>query len=275
MEKQKEYWLGLFKDDDIPALSMPLDYPRPTRRNISEGDHICFTIEKKLTGKLYNVVKETGATLFMVLFAAYNVLLSIYTRQEKIVVGTLLPGRSHADLQNVIGMFINTLPIKSYPKRDKSYKEFLKEIKESVLGVFENQDYPFDELVINLGLQGDPGRNPLFDTLFTLNPFISELEIKIKNSPLTFEPYEKELEFAKFDLHLIAMEMEETIDIQLRYSTQLYKPSTIRKIAKYYIEILEQTAGKITVNLGDIIFSHNLLTPELPDQLEEEGDFAL
>jgi hypothetical protein len=273
MEKQKKYWLSRFKDGDIPVLNLPPDYPRPSVRNIDEGDYIHHRLEKELGKKLYGVVNETGATLFMVLLTAYNILLSIYTNQEDIVVGTLLTGRSHPDLEDVIGMFVNTLPIRNCPGKNKIFKELLEEVKENMLSAYENQDYSFDELVIALGLQGDSSRNPLFNTVFTLNPIINEVGTGIKNSHLKFEPYETEIKFAKFDLYFQVTEFNETIDILLRYSTQLFKRSTIREIAKYYTEVLEQVVDNIAVTLKDITLSHDLLTVKSTVHSDDNSDF--
>lgn len=275
MEKEKAHWLSRFKDGDIPVLNMPLDYPRPSLRNIDEGDSLDFTFDKELCDKLYRVVNETGATLFIVLLAAYKILLSKYTKQENIIVGTILTGRIHGDLENVIGLFINTLPIKSCPQRHKIFKQFLEEVKESVLNTYENQDYPFDELVSELGIKGDPTRNPLVETVLSFIPPNDEAVIELKNPGLKFKPYINKAEFAKFDLQFMVTQMNETIGILLRYSTQLFKPSTIRKIAKHYIEVLEQVVDNIAVKLKDITLSHDFLAVTSSVHEDDNSDFIL
>ena len=94
---------------------MPSDYTRPLVQSF-DGDSVNFEIDKKLTEKLNKLVAETGATLYMVLLAAYNILLSKYTGQEDIIVGSPIAGRQHADLENIIGMFVNTLAMRNYPE---------------------------------------------------------------------------------------------------------------------------------------------------------------
>jgi len=276
MNEQKEYWLSRFKRGDIPTLNMSLDYPRPPVRDFNKGDFINFNLDKSLCKKISDIEKQTMTTLIMVLLAAYNILLFKYTRQEDIVVGTLLAGRHHPDLEHVIGFFINTLPIRNYPQKDKTFREFLKEIKENMLRAYENQDYSFDSLVIDLGLQGDPSRNPLFDVVFTLNPFFKGgKREEMKKFDFQVEPWGHEIKFAKFDLYCLVTELNETIDILLRYSTQLFKPSTIERMKKHYIEILEQVVDNISIRLNDIKLSHDLLTVKPTVYKDDGSDFKI
>lgn len=274
-DKQKLFWLETFKDGDIPVLNLQPDYPRPPVRNIEEGDFIIFELGKELCEKLAEVVKKTGATSFQVLLAAYNILLAKYTKQDDIVVGTLLTGRSHADLENVIGFFVNILPIRNRPEKHKTFIEFLTEVKERTLDVYDNQDYSFDELVVDLGLQGASGRNPLFDTVFTMNPADKAAKTGTGNPGFKFQPYGDGSKFAKFELYFDATESNETINILLRYSTQLFKPSTIQNIAKYYTEIVTQVVENLTIKLKDIALSHELLTSSSTIHTSVEGDFNL
>lgn len=279
MEKQKEFWMAGFGNGDIPLLNIPPDYPGPPVRNIDQGDHLTFVLDEVLREKLYVILGRTGTTLPMVFFAAYFVLLFVYTKQEDIVVGMLSSGRSHADLGNIIGMFVNTLPVRSHPRKNKTFAGFLKEIKESILLAYENQDYPFDQLIVDLGLQGSGTRNPLFDVVFAYNTFDNRRTKTGKtvkdNSGRQVEHYGPPVKFAKFDLYLQVNEVEETLGMMLRYSTRVFKPSTIEKIKKYYIEILEQVADNITIKLKDIILSHDLLTAASTVHRAEEGDFNL
>jgi len=273
IDKQKTYWLKQFENEELPGLKMPLDYPRPTVRNIQAGDHIIFTLDQSLSRAVRSAAKETGTTPFMILLAAYKILLSKYANQEDIVVGTLLTGRSHHDLQNVIGFFINTLPLRSHPQKDKTFMEFLQEVKEITLGANENQDYAFDELVKELGLQGDSSRNPVFDTVFTLDPLDDIAAAGTTGARLRFEARRSGLKFAKFDLYLEAAVGNETIDILLRYSMQLFKPSTVQRIARYYTEILEKAVKNLRVRLKDITISHDYVIVRSEVRPEDSIDF--
>ncbi|MCP5050992.1 MAG: hypothetical protein GY940_27760 [bacterium] len=283
LELQRQFWLEQYKGRDIPVLNIPLDFPRPAVLNVDEGDYIVFSVDTPLWKKLVNTVKDTETTLFMVMFAVYYILLFKYTKQEEIIVGTLLNGRSHPDLDQLIGFFVNTMPILNRPAKTKTAHQFLKEVKDSTLGAYENQNYYFDELVADLGLQGGSSRNPLFDTVFTWDPFNKphdnhEGEVPAKDNPdsaLSLEvlPYGDISRFAKFDLYFQATEMEETVQILLRYSTQLFKPKTIRSMANYYLEVLENITADINVKIENINVSHSILTASSKLYKEDGGDF--
>ena len=126
--------------------------------------------------------------MYMVLLSALNILLSKYSGQEDIIVGSPIAGRQHADLENMIGMFVNTLAIRNHPEGSKTYEEFLSEVKENALKAYENQDYQFEELVDKLNLRRDIGRNPLFDVMFIMQNMDAKV-ITLKN--LRFKPYRR------------------------------------------------------------------------------------
>jgi non-ribosomal peptide synthetase component F len=105
----------------------------------------------------------------MVLLAVYYVLLEKYTGQKDIVVGSPIAGRHHEDLQQIVGMFVNTLVLRNYPTEEKTFRQFLAEVRENSLQAFDNQDYQFEMLVDRLNLARDLSRNPLFDVMFVLH----------------------------------------------------------------------------------------------------------
>ncbi|MCP5053151.1 MAG: non-ribosomal peptide synthetase, partial [bacterium] len=198
MKKQEDYWLERLSGD-IPPLKLPVDYPRPDVRDIDRGDSIVFRLEEELSEKIYHLVKETQTTLFILLLAVYKVLLFKYTGQEDIIVGSPITGRSHADLEQVIGVFLNMLAIRNRPRKRQVFRDFLMEVKENALGAFENQDYPFDTLVRKLKLQGETGRNPLFDTEFAIHNMDGPKRKEFTG--LKVKSYPGGTNFAKFDLH--------------------------------------------------------------------------
>ncbi|WP_031342550.1 condensation domain-containing protein, partial [Ruminiclostridium papyrosolvens] len=201
LENQQKYWLDVFSGE-LPVLNMPLDYPRPSIQSY-EGDRITFTISKKLADTFKDIALKTGSTLYMVLLCAYNILLNKYTGQEDIIVGSPTAGRPHADLENLAGMFVNTLALRNFPKGDKTFIVFLEELKENVVTALENQDYQFESLIENLKLKRDLSRNSLFDTLFVLqNMGMPEMDV----NGLKFTPYKFENRVSKFDLTLEAVE---------------------------------------------------------------------
>ncbi|WP_036694188.1 condensation domain-containing protein, partial [Paenibacillus tyrfis] len=166
MIKQEAYWLNAF-DGELPVLDLPTDYVRPSVQSFA-GDRIEFVVDHARSMGLRQLAAQTGSTLYMVLLAAYTALLHKYTGQEDVIVGTPIAGRPHADLESIIGMFVNTLALRHYPAGEKMFHDYVQEVKETSLKAFENQDYPFEALVDKLDLKRDMSRHPLFDTMFVL-----------------------------------------------------------------------------------------------------------
>ncbi|MGE5343917.1 MAG: amino acid adenylation domain-containing protein [Candidatus Omnitrophota bacterium] len=233
LKRQEEFWLNEF-GGEIPVLELPVDYARPAVQRF-EGDHILFEIDQEITSALKHLMLETGATLFMVLLAAYAVFLSKLSGQKDIVIGTSTAGRGHADLETIIGMFINTVALRTYPSGEKPFIEFLYEVKERTLQTFENQDYQYEELTDNVVIKRDPGRNPLFDVLFMLQNFkLQELTIP----GLKLSPHEYHSRTSKFDLTLSAIETHDRLTFAFEYSTGLFKRETIERFILYFKTII-------------------------------------
>ncbi|MCP5102597.1 MAG: hypothetical protein GY950_04420, partial [bacterium] len=164
LKEQEAYWLETF-EGEIPLLNLPVDYARPVVQSF-EGKIAHFELTPVLTAALKKLAREENATLFMVLAAVFNILPAKLSGQEDIVVGIPAAGRLHPDLEDIIGMFVNTLALRNHPTGDKNFKEFLRELKTNTLKAFENQEYQFEDLVELLKVKRDAGRNPLFDIMF-------------------------------------------------------------------------------------------------------------
>jgi tyrocidine synthetase-3 len=274
---QKTYWLEQF-EKEIPVLHMPRDFKRPAKETFA-GEMLTVGLGKELSEKLDRLAVETGTTLYMVLLAAYYILLFKYTGQEDMVVGSPVTGRRHADLQNIIGMFVNMLAIRNQPADGKTFEEFLLEVKETVIQAVENQDFHFEELVTGLGIPGDPGKSPLFAVVFAMqNVDIEGNREEILPSGdlyhLKVTPYEFQHQVSQFDLILGAFQGLEFITLDLRYATTLFKRSSAEKIIDRFIEILEQIVENNKVQLKDIMLSHELVAADstLLDEDEDEDE---
>ncbi|HLP46163.1 MAG TPA: amino acid adenylation domain-containing protein, partial [Candidatus Kapabacteria bacterium] len=233
IKQQEHFWLKEFAGE-IPVLELPTDYLRPAVQNF-EGSNIRFELDKNTTGVLKKLVVETGVTLYMLLLSIYTVFLSKLTNQEDIVIGSPTAGRRHADLENIIGMFVNTLALRIYPSGKNIFTGFLLEVKERTLSALENQDYPYEELVESVMISRDVSRNPLFDTMLVLQNTESQ-EIKIPGLKLV--PYEFENKKSKFDLSLTSVEVEEKLLFIFQYSTKLFKEETINRFILYFKNIV-------------------------------------
>ncbi len=233
LTSQEAHWLAEFKDA-VPVLDLPLDYVRPRVKSVA-GSTVQFLLDSSHTQQLNALALQHGVTLFMVVLAVYNIFLAKICNQDIIVVGTPSAGRSHADLEQVIGMFVNTLVLKNAPAGHKSFHAFLAEVKEKTLHAFANQDYQYDELVEKILKNRETSRNPLFDTMFVLQ----NLDVPtIKNSDLSLAAYSYEQTTAKFDLTFICTEMAEQIACTLEYCTRLFERETILRFETYLKHIV-------------------------------------
>lgn len=247
IKKQEEYWLKRF-EGEIPLLDMPYDYPRPAVKSFA-GDKLDFVIGKELTSEANRLAREAGTTLYMVLMAVYNILLSRYSNQEDIVVGSPIAGRPHPDLENIIGMFVNALPMRNRVEADKSFVNFLHTVKENALEAYENQDYQFEMLVEKLNLEVKPGRGPIFDVAFVLqNMRMPKIEI----NDLKFVPLRDESKISKSDLTILATEEDGEITLVFEYCTKLFRPKTIERLSKDYIKILKAVTNDREIKIRDI-----------------------
>ena len=247
MKKQENYWLEQFAEA-VPPLKFPLDYARPPVQSFAGGS-VEFKIKQKLTTQLNSFARETGTTLYMVLSSAVSILLSKYTGQVDITLGSPIAGRVHADLEGIIGMFVNTLVMRSYPEKDKTYQEFLKEVKETSLMAYENQDYQFEELVEKLNLRRDQSRNPLFDVMFVLqNMEVKELAIE----GIKLTKYKRDQRSSKFDLSFTAMDTGEEILFDIEYCRDLFKRETIERLSVHLQNLIEKIITNKEILLGDI-----------------------
>ncbi|MCH6190946.1 amino acid adenylation domain-containing protein [Paenibacillus polymyxa] len=258
LQRQEAYWLDMFQGE-LPVLEMPTDYPRPAVQSY-EGQTLEFFFDASKTDGLKQLASETGTTLFMVLLAAYNVLLHKYSGQEDVIVGTPIAGRNHGDVQPLIGIFLNTLAIRSYPASEKTFLSYLNEVKETTLHAFEHQNYPFEELVDKVQVTRDLSRNPLFDTLFTMQNTENE-EFELEG--LRLIPYPSAMDTAKFDISLDVGEENGGLDYSFEYATALYKRETIERLAKHYEQLLVTIVSRPDAKIAEL----NLLTAEEKEQI--------
>ena len=262
IEQQQAYWLNEFADE-IPLLGLPLDYPRPAIQSY-EGARLDSEISSQHLWILRKMAASEGTTLFMLLLALFYVLFSRLTGQEDIIIGTPVAGRRHADLEMIIGMFVNTLPLRNFPKREQSFSEFLQEMKKRTLEAFENQECQFEDLVEQLSMGRDPSRNPLFDILFTLNPIEEGGEDMNREKAGGQKDI---MQAAKFDLTITASESRRKVDFSIQYCIKLFKKETITMIIKNFNEVLSAVTGNKEVKLKDIEITHDVIIskPTIPD----------
>lgn len=246
-EFQEQYWLDVFSGE-LPELNLPLDYTRPVI-NKGEGKRILFQVDKNLAGSLKKLAVASNTTTFIVLLSAYYVLLSKYTGQEDIIIGTPVSGRVLPELDNMLGMFVNTIALRNRPIGDKRYIDFLNEVKRNFLDAMKNQDYPFENIVSKLKIQRNLGRNPLFDTMFSMRVFDMDY-IGIDGVKIT--PCKLDFNVSNFDISLEVIENNELLKIEIEYSSEIISEKTANNFFEHYINILQKVVSKPDLALSEI-----------------------
>ncbi len=247
IQHQKQYWLEKL-GTDIPLLNLPTDYIRPQVFSF-KGNSAKFKIEKIVTDKLYSLARENRVTLFTLLIASYSILLSRYTGQNDIIIGTPTAGRRHADINNTMGVFINSLALRTSYMPQSVFEEFLQKLGREVLEAFDNQDYPFANLVDDLLIKRDMSRNPVFDTMFILQNMNVD---SIKAEGMEISNYYFDKGVAQLDITIIAIETKDGIDIEINYCTSLFSKETINRFGEHFINILKYVVERPTALLYEI-----------------------
>lgn len=250
---QKNYWLDTFKNISEP-LDLPIDNDRESLSN-RKGASFAFDLSLDKSAELKKLADREGATMFMTLLSVLNVLLGKLSHQEDVIVGTTVAGREHKDLEGMIGMFVNTLPLRNYPKTDITFRQFLNEVKHSTLASLDNQSYPYEALVDELKIPRNIRRNPLFDVMFG---FQNMEQSEKSESQIKLKAYESGYEIAKFDLTLMAAQSSEKILLEFGYASGLFKSQTIKRFSLFFKEIVNHILRNPDIRIGDI----DMLTQE-------------
>ncbi|KEI95363.1 amino acid adenylation protein [Clostridium botulinum A2B7 92] len=231
LDGQEKYWLNMFKGE-IPKLNIPSDYKNISTESF-KGDILTFEINEALTSKIKQVITSLEVTKFMFYMAAYNVLLYKYTGQDDLIIGTPAAGRTHEDLRGIVGMFVNTLPLRNKINKNMSFRDFLKEVKDNSLKAFENQNYDLKHLIEKLNLN----KAPIFNVVFSFqNVHIEDLSF----NDTKISAYKLKSNVAKFPISMILKEDKEKISGELEYQTELYKKETIESFIGHYINVMER-----------------------------------
>ncbi|WCA72888.1 amino acid adenylation domain-containing protein (plasmid) [Agrobacterium tumefaciens] len=234
LDRQVSYWKARLAGAP-PALELPTDRPRPLSQSY-RGASCTFELPKELTGALAVLARQEGATLFMVLLAAFKVVLSRWSGQDDIVVGTPVAGRTHAETEDLIGFFINMLALRTSLTGDPDFRTLLRQVRDGALEAYAHQEMPFDRLVEEVRPARDLSRQPIFQTLVVLQNMPQE---RLELPGLTLRPVTEQRATAKFDLSLYLHETENGLAGTLEYATDLFEHDTIERLKDHYRLLLE------------------------------------
>ncbi|HZI20809.1 MAG TPA: amino acid adenylation domain-containing protein, partial [Pyrinomonadaceae bacterium] len=253
LQSQLAYWKQ--KLEGMPEeLELPTDRPRPPVQSIWGAKHF-LKVPREVADRLRALGRDEGASLFMTLLAAWNVLLHRYTGQSDIVVGAPVANRNRSEFEGMVGFFVNSLLLRTQFSRADTFRQLLGRVRETTLGAFGNQDFPFERLVELLQPTRNMSRNPLFQTDFILqNAPRSSYEVK----GLSFEALPVENGTAQLDMTLDLWEEADGIGGWLEYDTDLFDASTAERIVANYVNILRA----VTDDPDRPLSRYSLLSPE-------------
>jgi len=234
LEQQLAYW----KRQLVGApymLNLPTDHPRPAKQTF-QGASLSVMLPPNLSDGLKALSHGEGATLFMTLLAAFQVLLSRYTNQDDVVVGSPIANRTRVETEGLIGPFFNNLILRTDLSGDPTFRELLERVRETTLGAYAHQDLPFEKLVEELQPERSLSHTPLFQVMFTLlNAPTSALELP----GLILCPVEVSTGTSKYDLVLDMIEEKEGLQGRLYYSTDLFDATTVGRMMGHFETLLQ------------------------------------
>ncbi|MCB0641003.1 MAG: amino acid adenylation domain-containing protein, partial [Phaeodactylibacter sp.] len=263
LQAARDYWLQRFAGT-IPVLELPYCAPRPRQKSYA-GAVYRHTFDAAHSSAFKAFCQARQSTLFMGLVALVKVLLHRYTQQTDLIIGTPVAGRAHEDLRDQVGVFINTLALRTDLDPTDSFEQLLQKIQQSTLEAYQHQQYPFDRLVEELALPRNLGRNPLFDVLVTLQ---NTDEAKVREHTiegLTLKPYHQTGQWtSRFDLDLVFEETAEGIELALVYDNVLFDGAFVERFCAQLWRLMEGSLSSPEAP----VYSLEVLTPaELQDVL--------
>ena len=254
----ENYWLNQF-NHNIPVLDLPINYPRPTIQDYSGNKTYCC-INSETTKKINDLSNYLKVTPYMLLLSAYYILLYKYTSQNDIVIGSPVANRNNFEFSNIIGMFVNSLPMRLKINSNLSFKDFVNQVKEMCLENYKYQYYPLDELVDKLNIERDTSRNPLFNTMFVYqnNGYLPTDLNEIKT-----EYYIPNTNISKFDLSLEIIPKDNMLNLSFEYMTALFNENFIKNLSNHYTNILDAIIENNEIKISEI----NILSKEEQNEI--------
>jgi hypothetical protein len=247
LKSQLSYWKARL-GGNLPTLDIRADRPRPEIETFRGADEILL-IPRALAGALNGLSAREHVTLFMTLVAAYKTLLYRHVGEDDVVVGTDLAGRSQAELEGLVGFFVNLLVLRSDLSGNPSFRDVLARVRETAMGAFAHSDVPFDRLVEELRPKRHRSRTPLFQMLFVMENVPLET---LRLPGLTMTPMPSQADTARFDLALFVREQDDGIVAKWTYKTDLFDRSTIQRLANQYLALLENIAAAPDTRVNEL-----------------------
>lgn len=234
LDQHLSYWVDRLQGIP-PVHNLPLDHARPERQNF-DSDTVSFVIEKERTDKINAFCRENDVTLFIFLQTALAVLIGRYSNEEDIVIGTPVAGRNHKDIEGLIGLFINTVVLRTNLSNDPSFLDLLKNNRKAILDDFTYQQMPYEMLVDELKPERNLSYNPICQVKFVVQNY-ERNDIELPDITLT--PLKTEQGKVRFDLDLTVVEREGVLNLYWSYKSELFEASTVQRMGESFLTLLD------------------------------------
>ncbi len=244
-----------------PVLELPTDHPRPAVQS-HRGRSVGRSLPSGLTARLRELSRQEGTSLFMTLLAGFQLLLSRLAGEDDIVVGSPSAGRSRTEIEGLIGMFLNTLVLRTSLAGAPTFRELLVRVREGVLGAYQHQDLPFERLLAELKPERQLSRNPIFQVLFN---FVSLSDLEIDLAGLGVESFPLEEADAKFDFTLYVYDQADALHFKLIYNADLFGAPRMEEFVRQLEFLLTQAAAAPEVKIGALSLVTSQAAAFLPD----------
>lgn len=258
LQTQLDYWQSQLTGE-LPLLQLPTDKPRPAVKT-HHGAFESLLLSPQLTDQVMALCQQTSSTPFMLLLAAFQVLLHRYTAQNDISVGTPIANRQQAELADLVGFFVNTLVLRSQLDGRQTFRQLLAQVRETATAAYEHPDVPFEKLVELLQPERNLGYDPLFQVMFTYQ----EESLQQRSLPsLVITPVDLDNGIAQFDLTLSVSREADQFRCSLNYNSDLFVPETIQRLLDHWQTLLAGLVAQPDSPVGQL----NMLTPAERQQL--------
>ncbi|MEO0779027.1 MAG: amino acid adenylation domain-containing protein, partial [Bacteroidota bacterium] len=250
LSEQKKYWLAQYADG-IPSLDLPYDFSRPLQLRY-RGDHVRQPLGTHWIGQLQDLCRREQTTLFAGLTTLVKAFLGILTQENDLVLGTPVSGRKHPDLEDQIGLLVNSVTLRTQRTAEDSLRSFLAKVSHTLFAALEHAEYPFEQLVEALPLVRDLSRNPLFDVWIQYLDRSLQGGQHLQLAGVEVEPLEPTIETTMFDLSFFFVEVAGGVELQLEYNTDLFRRSTIERLVQYFEQLCQKALAQPEVPLSGL-----------------------
>jgi hypothetical protein len=259
-ERLWAYWQKQLSGQ-LPLLELPTDRPRPSVPTY-RGASYDFHLNDELSRRLKELAKVQGATLYMVLLAAFHVILHYHTGQEDLLVGSPVLGRSRVEFEGIVGLFTNPVILRANCSGNPTFEAFLAQVRQTVLAALEHQDYPTLLLVERLRPARDLSRPPLCQVMFVLDKphqlaeqgapafVLGDSGLRMNPGGLELEALPLEHRAATLDLVMLTIETVHSLSVSIRYNSELFDAATITRIAKHFETLLRHVVTQADARLN-------------------------